>query len=107
MILRLAFLSLATMALILFVGVPANGADKEKDAKDSTHEGKVVKVEAHKLTMIGKGKEENHTHEVGKDAKITIDGKEAKLSDLKEGQNIRVSMHGNAIVKIEVLSKDK
>ena len=40
--------------------------------------------------METKGKE--HSHEVVKDAKITCDGKECKLSDLKAGTRIRVTV---------------
>lgn len=48
------------------------------------------------------------THDVDKDAKITLDGKATKLEDLKEGYHVIVTTHGkHGIVKIEAHSKDK
>ena len=102
MVYRFLFLSLAALALSVIAGQPAL-ADDEKE-----HEGKIVKAGDGKLTMTAKGKEDKHTHDVAKDAKITLDGKEAKLEDLKEGYHVTVTTHGkHGIVKIVAHSKDK
>jgi len=93
MLIRL-FALLAVLALLSFVGAPALAAD------DATHEGKVVKVEAGKLTMTDKAGKE-HSHAIGKDVKITVDGKEAKLEDLKPGQQITVTMLKKDVTKVE------
>jgi len=93
MLIRL-FALLAVFALLAFAGAPALAAD-------DTHEGKVVKVEAGKLTMTDKAGKE-HSHTISKDVKITVDGKEAKLEDLKPGQQITVTMNKKDVTKVEV-----
>jgi len=88
------FALLAVVALALFVAAPINAAD------DGTHTGKVVKVDGTKLTMTGKdGKE--HTHVIPAGAKVIVDGKDAKLADLKEGQEITVIVDKKEITKVE------
>lgn len=100
---RVLILSLAALALTVFTSQPVLAQDKE-----ATHEGKVVKAGDGKLTMTSKAKDDKHTHDVAKDAKITLDGKAAKLEDLKEGYHVTVTTHGkHGIVKIEAHSKDK
>ncbi len=49
---------------------------------DTKVDGHIVKIDDDKLTMVGEDKKEV-THPVPKEAKITLDGKEAKLKDLK------------------------
>lgn len=50
----------------------------------------LVKVSGDKLTSTcGKGNEHNYT--VAKEAKVTCDGKEAKLSELEAGSTIRLT----------------
>ena len=77
----------AAALVFLGRGVPASADDK----KDAVHEGHVVKVAEGKLTMVGADKKEA-THDVAKDAKITLDGKAAKLEDLKEHTMVKVTM---------------
>jgi hypothetical protein len=61
-----------------------------KDTKSDTHEGKVVSVTGNKVaSTCSQGKEHHHT--LTKDAKVTCDGKESKLADLKAGTPIRVT----------------
>ena len=94
----------AAALVFLGRGVPA-GAD---DKKDAVHEGHVVKVAEGKLTMVGADKKEV-THEVAKDAKITLDGKAAKLEDLKEHTVVKVTMKKvedkHTVTKIEAETK--
>jgi hypothetical protein len=79
------------LALLAYVASPALAQDKEKATKaKNTHRGVVVSVEGNKLTMVGRNKKE-HTHTVASDAKITCDGKECKLADLKKGVFIEVT----------------
>jgi Cu/Ag efflux protein CusF len=76
----------AAVAMIVAWGAQSVSAEE----KPGTHEGKVVKAEAKKLTMTDKdGKE--HAHDVGADAKVTCDGKECKLEELKAGMKIKVT----------------
>ena len=101
MVYRIVVPLLAVLALMLCVS-PAIAAD-EKPV-----EGKVVKVEAGKLTMTQTGDTKEHVHSLAADAKITLDGKEAKLEDLKKGNDLKVWFNeAKAISKIEASSKAK
>ena len=60
-------------------------------AADKTHEGKVVSVAEGKLTMTDNDGKNEHNHAIAATAKITLDGKEAKLADLKKGDAIKVT----------------
>ena len=62
-----------------------------KDTKAETHEGKVVSVKGDKLaSTCCEGKEHHHT--AAKDCKVTTDGKDCKLADLKPGTDVRVTL---------------
>ena len=101
MVYRIVVPLLAVLALMLCVS-PAIAADEKP------HEGKVVKVETGKLTMTMTGDTKEHVHNVATDAKITLDGKEAKLTDLKKGFDIKVWLNeAKAVSKIEASSKAK
>ncbi len=77
-------------------------------AEDKTHEGTIVSVEAHKFTMTGKTDEKKHSHDVGKDVKITLDGKTAKLDELKAGHHVKVTTDAKGVVtKVDATSKAK
>jgi len=82
---RRSFVVLAAVAFAFFA-TPAFA----EDVKPGTHEGKVVKAEAGKLTMTDKDNKE-HTHAIGADVKIMVGGKEAKLEDLKPGAKVKVT----------------
>jgi Cu/Ag efflux protein CusF len=84
--LRRAF-ALAALAALALAFNPAL-AD---DVKPGTHEGKVVKAEAGKLTMTDKDGKNEHTHTVPAAAKVTCDGKDCKVEDLKPGNSVRVT----------------
>ena len=102
--LRLTLLALAAVALVVWA-VPAFA-----DEEPGTHEGKVVKVEVGKLTMTDKDGKNQHTHAVPADAKITLDGKEAKLEDLKVGAKVKVTTERQGdkiqVTKIEAQKAD-
>jgi hypothetical protein len=85
---RVFAFALVALAMTAFLSsAVALAGDKD------THDGKVVSIKGGKLTMETKGKE--HSHEVTANAKITCDGKECKLSDLKAGTLIRVTVDAN------------
>jgi hypothetical protein len=82
------------VALVLFVMagfVVASGRAEETKADENRHEGKLVKVDGNKLTMTDKEGKNEHTHTIAADAKITCDGKECKLQDLKPGVSLAVT----------------
>lgn len=84
--LRRTLLVLAAAAFVVFAA-PAFADDE----KPGTHEGKVVKAEAGKLTMTDKDGKNQHTHTVPADAKVTCDGKDCKVEDLKAGYKVKVT----------------
>lgn len=67
---------------------PAKGDKKAKGVR-----GKVVKVDGDKLVLSSgkKGEEKEVAVTTGASTKVVIDGKEAKLADLKAGQVVMVS----------------
>lgn len=84
---RRTMLALAAVAFVV-LAAPAFA----EDAKPGTHEGKVVKAEAGKLTMTDKDGKNEHTHAVPADAKVSCDGKECKVEDLKPGSTVKVTV---------------
>jgi hypothetical protein len=95
---------LAAAAVFLSWGAYAHALEKKEHIMD----GHIVKVADGKLTMVGEDKKEV-THTVPKDAKITLDGKDAKLEDLKAHTKVRVTMTAegdkHTITKVEVSTK--
>ena len=83
---RTLFAGIATLAVAFWASAPSMAEDK-----NNTHKGTVVKAEDGKLTMTMKGEEKEHSHAVATDAKITFEGKECKLEDLKKGYQITVT----------------
>jgi hypothetical protein len=78
---KLLMTAVAAFALLGFVG----SAFAAKEAKPKVHKGHFVKVDDKVLTYKGgvKGKGTDHTIKIDEKTKVTIDGKEAKVTDLK------------------------
>jgi antitoxin (DNA-binding transcriptional repressor) of toxin-antitoxin stability system len=69
-------------------------------AEAMTMSGKVTKAEKDKVMFKDDaGKEQ--TAAVGADTKVTIDGKEDKAENIKDGMTVTVTKKGDAITKIE------
>jgi hypothetical protein len=99
---RILSLLVVAVALVALVGLPLQAAD------DKVHEVTVVKAGDGKITLTLKGDDQKHTHDVAKDAKITLDDKKAKLEELKEGFPAKVTMDDKFVVtKIDAKSKKK
>ena len=102
MMFRIPFLLFVGAALVALAGVPLRAAD------DKVHEATVVKAGDGKITLTFKGDTQKHVHDVAKDAKITLDGKDAKLQELKEGFPVKLTMNDKFVItKIEAKSKKK
>ena len=102
MVMRCLTLFAVALVLAVFVGPQPVSAD------DKVHEATVVKAGDGKITLTFKGDDKKHEHDVAKDAKITLDDKDAKLEDLKEGATVKATMDDKFIVlKIEAKSKGK
>src|SRR5947209_6667469 len=80
MVHRMLSLSIVALALGSLVAGAAAATKKEET---KSHEGTVVSASSGKLVMTGKNGKE-HTHNIDATVKITIDGKPAKLEDLKK-----------------------
>lgn len=97
--------SLATLTLAVLMGATALAVDV---AESKTHDGNFVSVTDGKLVMTNaQGKE--HTHTLAADAKMTLDGKACKASDLKAGTRIRVTLQTEDpkdAVNIEAIDKN-
>jgi hypothetical protein len=74
-------------------------------AEQKSHECWVVNNTAGKLTMTMEDGSKQHTHAVPPAAKVTIDGKPAKLEDLKEHYHIKVTTDNNVVTSIQAQSK--
>jgi len=97
---RIPFLSVVSAVLVALAGPPLLAAE------DKVHEATVVKAGDGKITLTMKGDDQKHTHDVAKDAKITLDDKTVKLEELKEGLSVKVTMDDKSVVtKIEARAK--
>src|SRR5690349_12301924 len=92
---------------VLAVAAIALVAARSAFAEEKSHEGLVVSAAAGKLTMTMMDGSNKHSHDVGKDAKVTLDDKAAKLEDLKEGFHVTVTMDNKVVTKIAAHSKVK
>jgi hypothetical protein len=105
MVYRVLPVFVIALALVLLVGMPVLAEREKADA----HEGTVVSANEKELIM--KDKDGNrHSHTLAADAKVTCDGKDCKLEDLKPGQKIRVTTKKDdkkVATKIEALDKNK
>src|SRR4051812_35151847 len=81
---RVAAMLLVSAATLMVATGVASAAEK-------SHDGKVVSVSEGKLTMTDSSGKNEHSHMIGATAKITLDGKDAKLADLKAGDQIKVT----------------
>jgi hypothetical protein len=102
MLARIPFLAFLAVALVALAGLPLRAQDEK------LHEATVVKVGDGKITLTFKGDDQKHTHDVAKDAKITLNDKKAMLEDLKEGFPVKVAWDAKFVItKIEAKSKVK
>jgi sporulation protein YlmC with PRC-barrel domain len=83
----------------------------ETPVEAGAHEGQVVSVRGDELTMTDETGLVQHSHQVGSNVSITVDGREARLSDLKKGQLIKVTTTDedgvSVVVSIEAVRKNK
>jgi hypothetical protein len=91
---RTLALALTVLALICFVA-PVLADDAQ---------GTFVKIDGKTLTIKDKDNKE-HSCEVAADAKVSCDGKDCKLSDLKPGVKVKVTITDKKATKIEASTK--
>ena len=95
------------IALMLVAAAAVGIATGAAYAAEKTHEGKVVSVAAGKLKMTDNDGKNEHSHDIGATTKITLDGKEAKLADLKAGDKIKVTQDDAGKVTAVVATRAK
>jgi hypothetical protein len=81
---KIKTLGIGLIALILFVSAPVWAA--------GSHEGKVVEAGKGKLTMTSMTGDNQHSHDVAADAKITCEGQPCQLDTLQAGDVITVTL---------------
>ena len=80
-----------------------------KDTKVATHDGKFVRITGSELVMTNEEGAQEHSHTLTADARLTLDGKFCKPTDLKPGMKIRVTTQGadkKTATRIEGLAKN-
>lgn len=94
-----------SLLVVLALGFGVSFATAEEAVFDNC---KVVKVEGDRLFVSKDGGSE-HSAPVASDVKITVDGKNTKLADLKSGTKIKLTVQKGdgkiTIMKIEGTSK--
>ena len=99
--------ALSALAVAMLVGNASAFATEE--AKNETHEGKLVSITGNKLVLTGEDNKE-HSHTLTTDAKLTLDGKAVQPADLKPGTRIRVTtLEGDksSVNRVEGLGKNR
>ena len=102
MVYRVLPLFVVALALFLFASTPVVADDKDSD----THQGTVVSVTGNKLVMTDSAGKE-HSHTVIQNAKVTIDGRDAKLDELKTGMKIKVTTPKNDKTRVTKIEAEK
>jgi hypothetical protein len=95
------------MLTMSFVAMALAAMSQSGLAAEKSHEGLVVKVAESKLTMTLLDGSKEHSHDITKDTKVTLDEKPAKLEDLKKGFHITVTMDEKVVTKSVAHSKKK
>lgn len=61
-------------------------------ADEKSHDGVVISAAEGKLVMSDKDGKNEHSHEIGAECKVTLDGKAAKIAELKKGDKVKVTV---------------
>ena len=69
-------------------------------AEEKTHEGTVVSTAEGKLVMTDKEGKNEHTHTIAATTAVTLNGKAAKITDLKKGDAIKVTMDAGKVTAV-------
>lgn len=103
-------ISAGAIALAMFAGSVSafEDAKEAKEAKETTHDGTVLKISSTELVMKGNDRKE-HTHTLSSATKMTLDGRDCKAADLKSGVKIRVTTVAadrKAVSRIEAIRRN-
>jgi hypothetical protein len=97
---RTLALVLAVLALVCFASAPLLAQEEKGDVAEGTF----VKADGKTLTIKGKDDKE-HSCEIAADAKVSCDGKECKITDLKSGFKVKVTIADKKATRIDASSK--
>lgn len=89
---RFLLACVSLIALVLFVSAPGRAA--------SSHQGKVVEAGKGKLTMTDMAGNNQHTHDVASDTKVTCEGQPCKLDSLQSGDMITVTLDNGKVTAV-------
>ena len=89
MMIRAASIAFALLAVSAIVSVAR--AAEPKPEKGTMHEGIVVSAGEGKLVMSDADGKNEHTHKVGDNVPVTMDGRPAKLAALPKGSRVVVT----------------
>ena len=90
-------ISVATFTLAMCVFAAAANA---KDVADGIHTGVVVSTTAEKLVMSDEDGKNEHSHTITADTKVTLDSKDAAITDLKAGQKVSVTVKDGKVTVV-------
>lgn len=77
-----------TLAMCAF----AAAVNAKEEYPDGTHTGLVVSTTAEKLVMTDDDGKNEHSHTITAETKVTLDNKDAKITDLVAGQKVSVTI---------------
>lgn len=89
---------------------PGKAQNNDAELANKSHDGQVVSITGAKLVMTNAEGEENHTHALTAEVKVTCDGKACKAADLKPGMRIRVTTENaepHTVTRIEALDNNR
>jgi formylmethanofuran dehydrogenase subunit D len=69
-------------------------------AEEKTHEGTVVSAADGKLVMTDKDGKNEHTHMIAATTSVTLNGKAAKITDLKKGDAVKVTLDAGKVTAV-------
>lgn len=95
-------ISVATFSLAMCAFAAAVNA--KEDFPDGTHTGLVVSTTAEELVMTDDEGKNEHTHKITADTKVTLDSKDAAITDLKAGQKISVTIKDAKVTEVAAKS---
>ena len=74
------------------------------NASEKTHTGLIVSTTADKLVMTDEEGKNEHSHKITADTQVTLDGKDAQITDLKAGQKVSVTIKNGNVTAVAAKS---
>jgi hypothetical protein len=84
----------------VFVVVVVAALASNSWAQEKSHEGTVVSAAEGKLVMTDKEGKNEHTHMIAATTNVTLNGKAAKITDLKKGDAVKVTLDAGKVTAV-------